>query len=300
MVPNQTAIVRRLTFALVLLAAVAFEIAAEDERPVWESVGLACGWIAPALIGSIFLKTRSTTSHRLPLWLSLLAVIVALGPLLVEPLRREWTGNGYPLEIQLVSGFRNLSLLFAAAATIPLALRLASVTSVFLILFAAAMSNHAGVMLAVGAYVVVGSIWLMLAYWSGLQNVFVTPEKTATLELAESRLPLPWLRGTSLVVLLAISLTVVIVGPRQASWVLGELMPTSGGTGATDIYARSGIGDGPEEMAGANAMAAGMVESDKVIEDNKNALIDAVNDSYGPPHKPNPNQERTVAAGKMD
>jgi transglutaminase-like putative cysteine protease len=43
-----------------------------------------------------------------------------------------------------------------------------------------------------------------------------------------------------------------------------------------------------------------MVETDKMIEDNKNSLIDAVNDMYGPPHKPPKEQERMVAAGKVD
>jgi transglutaminase-like putative cysteine protease len=77
-------------------------------------------------------------------------------------------------------------------------------------------------------------------------------------------------------------------------------MPTSGGTGETDPFARHGIGDGPEETAGDDAKAAGMVETDKMIEDNKNSLIDAVNDMYGPPHKPRKDQERMVAAGKVD
>ena len=45
-------------------------------------------------------------------------------------------------------------------------------------------------------------------------------------------------------------------------------MPTSGGTGDYDPFARYGVGDGPEETAGDNAQAAGMVETDKMIEDN--------------------------------
>jgi len=81
---------------------------------------------------------------------------------------------------------------------------------------------------------------------------------------------------------------------------LGEWLPTSGGTGATDLFARLGIGDGPEETAGDNARSAGMVETDRMIEDNKNSLIDAISETYGPPYKPPKDQDRTVAAGKVD
>jgi len=84
------------------------------------------------------------------------------------------------------------------------------------------------------------------------------------------------------------------------AFALGELMPTSGGTGETDPFARYGVGDGPEEMAGDNAQSAGMVETDRMIEDNKNSLIDAVSDMYGPPHKAPKEREKMVAAGWKD
>ena len=80
-------------------------------------------------------------------------------------------------------------------------------------------------------------------------------------------------------------------------------MPTSGGTGDTDPFARCGIGDGPEETAGENARAAGMVETEKMIEDNKNSLIDAVDDSAMVTARRTSRRrirERMVAAGKVD
>ncbi|MBY0461106.1 MAG: hypothetical protein K2V38_27610, partial [Gemmataceae bacterium] len=110
----------------------------------------------------------------------------------------------------------------------------------------------------------------------------------------------PWLGLSLLVLLLGGAVALVVVGPKRAAFALGELMPTSGGTGETDPFARYGVGDGPEETAGDDAKAAGMVETDKMIEDNKNSLIDAVSDMYGPPHKPPKDQERMVAAGKVE
>ncbi len=40
-----------------------------------------------------------------------------------------------------------------------------------------------------------------------------------------------------------------------------------------------------------------VVETDTMIEDNKDALVDVVSDMFGPPHRPKKDQERTVAAG---
>jgi hypothetical protein len=106
----------------------------------------------------------------------------------------------------------------------------------------------------------------------------------------------PWVGLSLLSLALAVALAVAVIGPRRAA--LGEWLPTSGGTGDTDPFAR--YGGGPEETAGENARVAGMVETDRMIEDNKNSLIDAISDMYGPPHRPPKEQERMVAAGKAD
>lgn len=300
MAPEFGKLVRRATFVLLALAAVAVEVAASDRRAVFQSVGLAAVWVLVAAIVARLVPSPADPQRKPPAWVLLLLLALAAAPFAVEPLRRDWTGDGYPLEIQMVCGLRNVGLGLAACAGWLLCLRLACVVSLFLILFAAAMTSHPAVKTVLGLYTVAGSVWLMLVYWSGLKSVFVAPDKTVAIEVQDARDRFPWIGLSLLSLAVGAALALAVIGPKRAAFVLGEWMPTSGGTGDTDPFARYGVGDGPEEMAGDDAKAAGMVETDKMIEDTKNSLIDAVDDMYGLPHKPPKEQERMVAAGKMD
>ncbi|MBY0461107.1 MAG: hypothetical protein K2V38_27615 [Gemmataceae bacterium] len=176
MAPELSKLVRRATFALLALAAVAVEIAASDGRAVIQSLGLAAVWVAVAAVVARFVPTPADPRRKPPVWVFLLLVALAAAPFAVEPLRRNWTGDGYPLELQMVCGLRNIGLGLAACAGWLSCLRLACVTSLFLILFAAAMTNHPAVMAVLGLYTATGSVWLMLVYWAGLRSVFVAPE----------------------------------------------------------------------------------------------------------------------------
>jgi transglutaminase-like putative cysteine protease len=300
MAPELSRLVRRVTFILLALTSVAVDVAADDGRQVMKSVSVASVWVAAAVAVARLMPAPPDPRRKPPVGVFLLIGVLALTPFAVEPLRRDWTGDGYPLEIQMVCSLRNVGLGLAACGVWLSCLRLATVTSLFLILFAAAMTDHPAVMVILGLYTATGSVWLMLVYWDGLRSVFVSPDRAVAVEVVAGRERLPWLGLSVLVLLLGLSLALVVVGPKRAAFALGELLPTSGGTGETDPFARYGIGDGPEETAGDNARAAGMVETDKMIEDNKNALIDAVNDTYGPPHRPPKDQERMVAAGRAD
>jgi len=300
MAPELARLVGRVTFLLLALAAVAVEVAAGDRRAVGPSVGLAAIWVAAAAVVARFVPAPADPRQKPPVGVFLLVLVLGAAPFAVEPLRRTWTDDGYPLELQMVCGLRNVGLGLAACAGWLLCLRLACVTSLFLILFATAMTTHPAVMAVLGLYTATGGVWLMLVYWAGLRSVFVAPEKAAAVEVQTDGERVPWLGLSLLVFLLGGAVALGVAGPERAAFALGELVPTSGGTGDTDPFARSGIGDGPEETAGNDAKAAGMVETDRMIEDNKNSLIDAVSDMYGPAHKPPKDQERTVAAGRVD
>ncbi|MBM3995004.1 MAG: transglutaminase domain-containing protein [Planctomycetes bacterium] len=298
MAPEFSSMVRRATFVLLALATVAVEIAASDGRAVLQSVGLAAAWVAVAACVGWFVPPPDDPRRKPPLWVLLLLLAMAAASFAVEPMRRDWTGDGHPLELQMVCGLRNVGLGLAACAGWVLCLRLACVVSLFLILFAAAMTNHPVVMVVLGLYTATGSVWLMLAYWAGLRSDFVAADKAVAIEVEAGGERVPWLGLSFLVLALGGAVALVVIGPKRAVLSLGEWLPTSGGTGEIDPFARYGIGDGPEETAGENAKAAGMVETDRVIEDNRKSLIDAVNDTYGPPHKPPKNQEKMIAAGQ--
>ncbi|MFO0823977.1 MAG: transglutaminase domain-containing protein [Gemmataceae bacterium] len=301
MVPELSLLVRRITFLMLTLGAVGVEVAANDTRSVAVSVGQAVLWVAAAVVVALFVTVPANPRANPPLWVFLLLLLMAVAPFAVEPLRRRWTDDGSPLEIHMVFALRNVGLGLAACGGWFLCLRTATVVSLFLVLFAYVMTSHPAVKVVLALYAVAGGVWLMLGYWGGLKGVFVASEKTVAIEVLAERVRFPWGGLCILVVAISAALVLAIIGPKRSAVALGELVPTSGGTGETDIFARSGIGDGPEETAGDDAKTAGMVETDKMIEDNKNSMIDAVSyKTYGPPHKPPKEMQKMVAAGLVD
>ncbi|MCS6852604.1 MAG: transglutaminase-like domain-containing protein [Gemmataceae bacterium] len=300
MVPEDSPAVRRLTFAMLALAAWGVEIAAVDTRPTLISLGLASVWVVLAALVAWRLPRPADPHRRPPIWVHLLILVLGVAPFIVDPLQQRWLGDGYALELQMVLALRNMGLGLAACAGWVLCLRLAAVASLFLMLFAAAMTNHPAVMAFLGLYTLTGGAWLMLLYWAGLRDVLIARERMVRVQVLTERQRLPWGVLAALVLALVGGGTLAVVGPQRMAVALGEWLPTSGGSGETDPLARHGIGDGPEEVAGDNARSAGMVEGTKAIEDNKNALIDVVNDMYGPPHRPPKDQDRMVAGGRME
>jgi hypothetical protein len=290
---------RHLTFLLMALAAMAMEIAAQDQRPVLQSLALASGWIGLGLLAYWVIPRPAHPSEKPNKWIVLFITLLFFSPFGIEPWRREYLGDGYPLELQMVCGLRNAGLGLAACAGWFHCLKLAAVASLFLALFSAAMTNHPVVMVMLGLYALAGGIWLALRHWGGLQSLFLQREKMIRGEVV-AREGWPWLSLSLLAIPLLGALALAVFGPRHVPYALGEWLPTSGGSGETDLYARRGLGHGPEEVAGPNARAAGMVETDRMIEDNKEALVDAISDMYGPPHKPRNNPERMIPAGRMD
>src|SRR5690349_15992013 len=71
-------------------------------------------------------------------------------------------------------------------------------------------------------------------------------------------------------------------------------VPTSGGTGDHDPFARSGLNDGDDEVKGRNARSTGMVESDVFLDSPLPSLYDMINDQFGEPFKPQ-DRERAIA-----
>jgi hypothetical protein len=283
------------------IAYVAVEVACDPAGRLSPfGVAFGIGLFATALLVSRYVPSSADQRH-LPRWATLALALLLLAPLALEPLLRRVTGNGQPLELQMVGGLRAIGVGLTALAAWPLCLRLAGVVSLFLLLFVTAMGDQRPIPWLLAAYAAVGSLWLMLAYSSRARfTAESVTEPGAAAVVERVRLRFPGWEMALLGVLAVAALSLTVIGPKRVAFALAELMPTSGGTGNTDPFARYGIGDGPEEVAGDNARAAGMVETDKMIEDNKNALIDAVSDMYGPPHRPREDQERMVAAGKAD
>jgi transglutaminase-like putative cysteine protease len=294
MVPELSRMVRRLTFGLLALAAAATEIAAVDTRPILLSLGQAAVWVLGAAVVAALLPVPPDPRRKPPVWVGLALLGLFVAPFLVEPLRRYWTGDGYPLELQMVMGLRNLGLGLAAAAGYLLCLRAACVTSLFLMLFAAAMTDHPAVLVVLGMYTAVGSVWLMLVYWIGLRNFFVSSDYAVEVHVQPGKERLPWAAALIALLIVACLAGLLAFGPKTAVRTLAELLPTSGGTGDYDPYARGGVNDGDDEVKGNNPFSTGMTQTDTFLDSPLPSLYDIINDRYGEPIKPK-DQERAIA-----
>src|SRR5690242_15205771 len=102
MAPELSKLVRRATVVLLALAAIAVEVAARDGRAVGQSLAMALAWVIVAALVARFVPTPADPRMKPPTWVFLLLLALAVAPFAVEPLRRAWTGDGHPLEIQMV------------------------------------------------------------------------------------------------------------------------------------------------------------------------------------------------------
>ncbi len=292
MAPDFPRIVRRATFGLLALASAATEIAAVETRPALSSLGLAALWVGLAATLGLIARRPKDESHVPPRHVLLILLLLGAAPFVAEPLRRQWTGDGYPLELQMVFALRNLGLGLAAFAVWPLCLRLACVVSLFLILFAVSLTTHPVVLWLLGLYSATGSVWLMLVYWAKLRRC-ATVSNVAVIEAEPGQPRASWLATFVVVAVVGCVLAVVAFGPQRAARVLAEWLPTSGGTGGYDPFARGGINDGDDEVRGNNPRSTGMVETDQFLDSPLPSLYDIANDLYGEPFKPK-EQERAI------
>ncbi|OJW13041.1 MAG: hypothetical protein BGO49_19730 [Planctomycetales bacterium 71-10] len=270
-----------LAMAAVATTTTALAIAEPGVSPARPLAAVAA-WTAAAIAAHAWIgrhgKGRSATTAALLATSSLVPVAVAAA-------RVAWTGRATPLEQALLCSLRNLALGLAAASHEPAAGRLAALASLFLVLASASIADGPAAAWALGAFAILGGVWLALAYWRGLR-----PMRG---EGAPRRSPAGHLAGAFALVGLAVAVTAV--GPTRAAVALAGLFPSSGGTDWNDPDARGGVGDGDDEVKGAeNPQSIGFADSDAYLDTDRPSLYDAFNDMYGEPSKPK-KSERMVA-----
>ena len=297
MVRDVSPMLRGLTFLLAGITYVAVEVASDLEGQP-SVFGLTFGAVL-FLVASLLAVRMSPPpgAKRLPRRLTVLLISLLVGPLVVEPMLREWFQVGLPLELQLVHGLRNLGIGLAAFAAWPVCLRLAGIVALFNILFVSAMGDQKPIPYLLTLWAVLGSLWLVLFHASQWRDAS-TAETVAVVRRASLRFPMRHLLAFGTLAVLAG--VIAVVGPRRISLQLGEWLPTSGGTGDYDPFSRGGVNDGDEETAGQNAQATGFVESDLFLDSPDPALYDAVSDMYGPPKFRQRELERMMALGKAE
>ncbi|MEM4360246.1 MAG: transglutaminase-like domain-containing protein [Candidatus Bilamarchaeaceae archaeon] len=291
---------RCITYLLLALASIGVDLAVNDVQVIIIPMLLSTAWILMALFMNLILSTP-VNPHKSPPFKAIIMVLVFfMAPFCLEPLCRKLFSIGYPLEVQMVFGLRNAGLALAACSGWLVCMRTAVAISFFLILFTAIMTDDQFVYIILVLYFLLACVWLAL---NSVIHIEVNQVDIINMRIEKKcnnkLLQFPWLTLLLLFMLCATPF-LAFISPNRVVLHLGELISTSGGTGDTDPFARYGTGDGPNEIAGDRAHSAGIVDSNKLIEDNNSALIDAISDLYGPPHKPHENYEQMVAAGWMD
>lgn len=276
----------RLPVVLALLAVLALLVAKRGAE--WARGEIAGAWLIEVVVVTLAHGWISREAQRRERCLKLAFPLIALGmlgPVLVDPLMRSALGRGQTLDGLLLDGLGFATMGLAVFAFHSALRRLCCAGALFLTVFSCCLSSDPFVLAIVVVFAVLGVWWLMGSYWEGLQGKLA----------AESHEPLPrrWLFG-----LPAIVAAVVLLIPwngRESLLTLWGFLPSSGGTGDFDEFARSGVNDG-DLLVGAkdNARSFGPVESEIFMDSEQPSLYDVFNDTYGEPVRTK-KQERAVA-----
>jgi hypothetical protein len=252
-------------------------------------------FLAPAVAASLYLGRRADVrraARSSARWagvgaaivLSLLAIFAM--PFAIQFGRVAWLGHGMPLELVLLTALRNLCLGLGVLSFLKVGSRLAAIVSLFLVSVGSALGEGQVIIVLVGVYAVVGTLWLMLGYWGRLRIHSDTKER---------RLPsttIAWVLGV-----IGLVCAAAVVGPTRAATFLAGLVPSSGGTQWDDPDARSGVNDGENEVSGTERPESiGFTESEIYLETDRPSLYDAVNEQFGEPLKIK-KMERMIAVG---
>ncbi|WP_152049722.1 transglutaminase-like domain-containing protein [Tautonia marina] len=278
-----------LTIALAAIGVASLELAVCGMTHSTALALLRAGGLVAVMLAAFALLGRGRSDRgRLPTRRETIALLVlAALPLAWHPARIAVLGGGVMLETMLLEGLRNLGLGLAALSRKPMAGRLAAVVALFGVLVGSSLVESQAMTVMAGAFAVIGAGWLLTGYWLGLP----------TGRVSEGRPPLA---GAAVALgVVAAMLAIATVGPTTAATALAGLFPSSGGTDWSDPEARSGVGDGPNEVdARDSADSVGFSQSEVYLETDQPSLYDAFSETFGEPIKKT--QEKAIALGPTE
>jgi hypothetical protein len=133
----------------------------------------------------------------------------------------------------------------------------------------------------------------MLAYWGRL-SATRAHHGIEVIHLPVRRYRLLAVAAGVVLAVMGTAVAAGVVGPQRTAHVLAEWLPTSGGTGDFDPFARDGVNDGDDVVSGDNALSTGMVDSDTFLTSDAPSIYDMYSDLYGEPTRQR-DRERAVA-----
>lgn len=285
------------TLALSALAAAMLAVArseSSERRWIWVALFLAAT-IPPWLL-SRWLRHRQETRRTVE---SFAAILVAAWGAIPVPiafvLRR--VGMGEAVELTMISMLQNAGLMASALARDRAWLQASQLAAGFTALFAL-MAGGSLPLFALGGCFGLGLLWsLMAAYWERVRR----PRAALAMDRCLPARSVV-VAATAMTAAMVAALAFVVGGGGNAAMSLRGFLPTSGGEGGGDEFARAGVGDGDALVeAQDDAKGVGPVESELFLESDMPTLYDMANDLYGHAAKPKEKSERSIAleSGKV-
>ncbi|MDG2221401.1 MAG: transglutaminase domain-containing protein [Rubripirellula sp.] len=202
-------------------------------------------------------------------------------------------GFGSPIafEMSALSTFGAFSLAIAVVATTNRTRAASLITSGFLVLFCASISD--------ASYAIVFPVaWMLLCVWHLVANHWERLELAMPASVQRSHGLRPSVALLTLLVLVIGAYAVSGRGLKSERLLFG-FMPTSGGSVWSDPAARGGVGTGDAAIAAKDhAEAFGAVDSDVFLESTDTSLFDMANDMIGEPMKKSIWEKRQAIGNK--
>lgn len=275
----------RLSWLLALLATCTLELAIGDgERSALALAAIVAFEAGMVVLGTLWARRwerrAQPSSHQRVMAIFVLATV----PFGLELAIRGLNFTMLPLELLLLSHFRNVVLASAVWAHRADGQRVTCALSMFLAIFASALSTQLWLQGLVVIFAVVGIWYLIGSYWERLQG-----QLAAASQKSMSR---GWL--ITLPVCLVLLLLAIPVAGTQTR-VLSGFLPSSGGSEWYSEAARSGVGDGDHLVAGTeNIQSFAPIEEAPFLSSHEPSLYDLFDESYNEAIQPR-KSDRAIA-----
>lgn len=269
-----------------LLAACVFTLTEHDDHhaSIWCTVEIALQSIV-VVAATFFIRARVDYLQRSSLILPMMIMVVCLS-LVCEPIQRALLGEGHSFEMLIMHSQCNLMLALAACGFHITYQRLAVLIAAFMTIFCCTISHAPGMIAIVAAFAVAALAWLVAAWWENVNRRVLreTRRKLPILQLvAATCFPVLMLWGAS------------GAGANRLTHSLEGWLPSSGGTGEYDPYARGGVNDGDALIAGSNNIKSfAALEDAPFLDSDKPSLYDVFNDTFDEPVKPTKKHQRAM------
>ena len=273
--------------AATMTAAVIFTLTEHDDhRHTWWCVFEICMQALLVIVGTAYFRMRSRLLPDSSLLLPPLLMVTCFS-MLCEPIQRLVFKEGHSFEILVMHSQCNLMLALAVCGFRMAFQRLAMLIAVFLTIFSCSISNAVGLVPATICFVLACLSWLVCSWWESVERRRAKTEHRSR--------PLFWMSiGLAAVALLLIPS--LGFGNNTVTAALRGFMPSSGGTGSYDPYARGGVNDGDALVAGTNDIRSfAPLEDAPFVESEQPSLYDVLNDEFDAPVKRTKEFQRAVS-----